>query len=245
MQPHFLYLSRTRDRSCDSKIHASRSVKSRVRHVLHSPTSLVIVQEKGINKRFSKNYSAVFLRFPPLRQHLACLYWLLIMYHVCTNYNDMNVGLSQRTHRTSPAVYLPNEEMATRLTSSSEILDANFNFCKSAGVRIWNVPLTRMSPGHFITRSLVPCLLTMAIVSYCGPEPIRRALVSIFRNSLRKCRSNWNAFWIWAPRVYTDHRFNRKLLGRMFSSIHLHPTSSGARLDPDLKKLKEFCCAKR
>ena len=46
------------------------------------------------------------------------------------------------------------------------------------------------------TRSLVPCLLTMAIVSYCGPEAIRRALVSIFRNSLRKCRSNWNAFWI-------------------------------------------------
>ena len=81
------------------------------------------------------------------------------------------------------------------------------------------------------TRSLVPCLLTIAIVSYCGPEPIRQALVSIFRNSLRKCRSNWNAFWIWAPRVYTDHRFNRELLGRMFSSVHLHPTSSGARLD--------------
>ena len=79
--------------------------------------------------------------------------------------------------------------------------------------------------------SLVPCLLTMAIVSYCGPEPIRRALVSIFRNSLRKCRSNWNAFWIWAPRVYTDHRFNRELLGRMFTSVHLHPTSSGTRLD--------------
>ena len=77
--------------------------------------------------------------------------------------------------------------------------------------------------------SLVPCLLTMAIVSYFGPEPIRHALVSIFRNSLRKCRSNWNAFWIWAPRVYTDHRFNRELLGRMFSSVHLHPTSSGAR----------------
>ena len=66
--------------------------------------------------------------------------------------------------------------------------------------------------GHLLTRecdsnewvlavsggwnSLVPCLLTMAIVSYCGPEPIRYALVSIFRNSLRKCRSNWNAFWI-------------------------------------------------
>ena len=37
------------------------------------------------------------------------------------------------------------------------------------------------------TRSLVPCLLTMAIVSYCGPEPIKRAMVSIFRNSLQKC----------------------------------------------------------
>ena len=55
----------------------------------------------------------------------------------------------------------------------------------------------------------------MAIVSYCEPEAIRRALVSIFRNSLPKCRSNWNAFWIWAPRVYTDHRFNRELLGEL------------------------------
>ena len=36
------------------------------------------------------------------------------------------------------------------------------------------------------------------------PEPIRCALVSIYGNSLWKCGSNWNAFWFWAPRIYTN-----------------------------------------
>ena len=30
--------------------------------------------------------------------------------------------------------------------------------------------------------------------------------------------------------MYTKHRFPRESLGRMFSSVHLHPTSSGAQL---------------
>ena len=38
------------------------------------------------------------------------------------------------------------------------------------------------------------------------------------------------SFWFWAHRMYNKHRFTRQSLGKMFSSVHLHPTSSGARL---------------
>ena len=41
--------------------------------------------------------------------------------------------------------------------------------------------------------------------------------------------------------MYTKHRFTRESLGRMFSSVHLHPTSSGARLASRRRTSCRFC----
>ena len=67
----------------------------------------------------------------------------------------------------------------------------------------------------------------MAIVGAWANQA--RADIHIWKFTL-KVSINWNAFWFWAPRMYTKHRFTRQSLGKMFSSVHLHPTSSGARL---------------
>ena len=67
------------------------------------------------------------------------------------------------------------------------------------------------------TRSIVPCLLTMAIVGAWANQA--RADLHIWKFTLKV-----------NPRMYTKHRFTRQSLGKMFSSVHLHPTSSGARL---------------
>ena len=67
-----------------------------------------------------------------------------------------------------------------------------------------------------------------------------RAGLHIWKFTL-KVSINWNAFWFWAPGMYTKHRITRESLGRMFSSVHLHPTSSGARLTFRRRTSCGFC----
>ena len=70
----------------------------------------------------------------------------------------------------------------------------------------------------------------MSVVSYCGGLSQSGARWSPYVEIHFESVDQLKCVLILGSSRFTKHRFSRESLGRMFSSVHLHPTSSGARL---------------